>query len=58
MIKNAYLESEIMQIWSQTGHLFAVCLFTAKWDSFFGDERFFDNRIAQYKSFKRKGDVM
>ena len=30
MIKNAYLEGEIMQIRSQTGHLFAVCLFTAK----------------------------
>ena len=26
MIKNAYLEREIMQIRSQTGHLFAVCL--------------------------------
>ena len=34
MIKNAYLEKEIMQIRSQTGHLFAVCFFTAKWDAF------------------------
>ena len=34
MTKNAYIEKEIMQIRSQGGHLFAVCFFTAKWDSF------------------------
>ena len=34
MTKNAYLVMEIMLIRSQTDHLFAVCLFTAKWGSF------------------------